>query len=326
MKKIFIFIIFCFLGFIGLNVVKADEYTCSYYNEAHNVQLKMSIIDDKISFKHDLNPENVDNIMDYLILSSEETKDLNNQITSGNCQKTVIVCKGQRDIGSDFPILSDEYAVLFNLQYESDAHNFSGGDFKKIRFGGNNECIVLEIDKDNSSGKIVDLFVPGCKDVDDKFPSLTSLYKKCDDTHLDACDEYKIKKNELYSYCSSLLQFGNYTNPCVTSCLNINDKISQIENVPLKESTCGMSDRIIRWIANIVKWVKYIAPVLVIILGILDFIKAFASGNDDEMKKVKARFVKRLISAALLFIVPFIIEFVLDVFNLVTDNPYCNLF
>lgn len=134
-------------------------------------------------------------------------------------------------------------------------------------------------------------------------------------------DDMSVFCNDVYSSC-------NYSNGATKYCLDIDEEISKIKAKYGKASvaSCGMSDRIIKWLANIVKWVKYIAPVLVIILGILDFIKAFASGNDDEMKKVKARFVKRLISAALLFIVPFIIEFVLDVFNLVTDNPYCNLF
>ena len=53
-------------------------------------------------------------------------------------------------------------------------------------------------------------------------------------------------------------------------------------------------------------------PVIVIVLGILDFIKAIGSDKEDEMKKAQGRFVKRLIAAVLIFIIPFIIEFVLD--------------
>ena len=59
------------------------------------------------------------------------------------------------------------------------------------------------------------------------------------------------------------------------------------------------------------KWIKYIAPVLVIVLGILDFIKAIGSDKDDEMKKAQGRFMRRLIAAAIIFLVPFIIEFIL---------------
>ncbi|MDO4963845.1 MAG: hypothetical protein Q4E75_07120, partial [bacterium] len=47
-------------------------------------------------------------------------------------------------------------------------------------------------------------------------------------------------------------------------------------------------------------------------LGILDFIKAMSQDKDDEMKKAQKRFVIRLISAALIFILPFILEFILN--------------
>ena len=75
---------------------------------------------------------------------------------------------------------------------------------------------------------------------------------------------------------------------------------------------CGFSGKLISWIANIIKWGKYLVPVVVMVLGILDFIKAIAADKEDEMKKAQGRFVKRLIAAALIFIVPFIIEFILD--------------
>ena len=158
--------------------------------------------------------------------------------------------------------------------------------------------------------------------------------KDCDKNVDQFCDsKFYFKADDSISYvnqiCGNLIKKRDYDDSCVIKCLDFSDDLKRLKDqygIKYTNSTCGMSDRIIKWLANVVKWVKYIAPVLVIILGILDFIKAFASGNDDEMKKVKARFVKRLISAALLFIVPFIIEFVLDVFNLVTDNPYCNLF
>lgn len=162
-------------------------------------------------------------------------------------------------------------------------------------------------------------------------PDCVNKFSQCnDDKNCIMTEYYGFSKivREMSEYCNNVYSTCNYKDNATQYCLKIDDQIKQIRdefNIS-NVAACGMSDRIIRWLANIVKWVKYIAPVLVIILGILDFIKAFASGNDDEMKKVKARFVKRLISAALLFIVPFIIEFILDVFNLVTDNPYCNLF
>ena len=164
-------------------------------------------------------------------------------------------------------------------------------------------------------------------------------YKNCGK---DAYDCKKISINninnledELKSICSSVLKGQNYEDAggqkkCLDRCFNLSDTLDDkkagTDLVKSKShSHCNMSNRIIKFIANILKWVKYVAPVLVIILGILDFIKAMAAQNDDQMKKAQGKFVKRLIAAALLFIIPFIIEFVLDKFNLVSDDPFCNL-
>ena len=62
--------------------------------------------------------------------------------------------------------------------------------------------------------------------------------------------------------------------------------------------------------------------ILLIVLSIMDFIKAVASDSEDEMKKVSAKFVKRLIVAALIFLIPLILEFLLGIFGIGTSD-YC---
>ena len=131
--------------------------------------------------------------------------------------------------------------------------------------------------------------------------------------------------DKLRNYCTVVLKYEDYyienesgetiRDECINSCLNFSKKINDIKSeygVQNVSGSCGFSGRLIIWVANIVRWIKYIIPVAVIVLGILDFIKAVGADKDDEMKKAQGRFVKRLIAAALIFIVPFIIEFVLD--------------
>ena len=72
------------------------------------------------------------------------------------------------------------------------------------------------------------------------------------------------------------------------------------------------------------RWIKYLLPVVVIILGILDFIKAIGADKEDEMKKAQGSFVRRLIAAALVFLIPLILEFVLDKMGFGYDT--CGLF
>ena len=65
-------------------------------------------------------------------------------------------------------------------------------------------------------------------------------------------------------------------------------------------------------------------PVLVIVLGILDFIKAIGADKEDEMKKAQKNFIIRLIAAALVFIIPLILEFILIKMGFGYDS--CGLF
>ena len=80
------------------------------------------------------------------------------------------------------------------------------------------------------------------------------------------------------------------------------------------------------WILNII---KIAGPLLALGLGTLDFIKVLANGDaDKEMKTAFKRFSIRLGAAALLFIIPLILAFLLDMFlgnqdGYNSDNPFC---
>ena len=158
-----------------------------------------------------------------------------------------------------------------------------------------------------------------------KYRSIITDYKNCDNN--DLCkpkaitDINKIEEN-IKSQCTSILKNHDYDGvqkECIENCLNMKEILNSYrqgtdlyDDGKSNSGQCGFSTRLLLWVVNIMKWVKYIVPALVILLGILDFIKAITSDKDDEMKKAQGRFIKRLIVAALIFIVPFIIEFILD--------------
>ena len=109
---------------------------------------------------------------------------------------------------------------------------------------------------------------------------------------------------------------------CIDACINLSKDLSALEiqkglqNPYDDKSKCNVGTAIVSMVYNVLKWLKYIAPALVIIFTMLDFIKAIASQNDDDMKKAQGKFVKRLIVAALLFLLPLIINFLLQTFGL----------
>lgn len=55
--------------------------------------------------------------------------------------------------------------------------------------------------------------------------------------------------------------------------------------------------------------VKIAVPVILILMGVIDMLKATTSQKEDEMKKAQGVFVKRLISALLVFFVVAIVQF-----------------
>lgn len=60
---------------------------------------------------------------------------------------------------------------------------------------------------------------------------------------------------------------------------------------------------------------KIAAPILVLLLSTMDFIKAIVTNDDDTMKKVQKKLIIRIIIAILLLIIPTIVELLLDVFG-----------
>ncbi len=92
-----------------------------------------------------------------------------------------------------------------------------------------------------------------------------------------------------------------------------------------------LSDDFVKILTDILDIVKIAGPLLALGLGMLDFIKVIANGDaDKEMKTAFKRFLTRIIAAVLLFLVPLILAFLLDLFlgnqdGYNSDNPFCDV-
>ena len=65
----------------------------------------------------------------------------------------------------------------------------------------------------------------------------------------------------------------------------------------------------IRYLVDqVLGYVRIIVPVLIILLGAVDFARAATAGKEDEMKKAQTTFVKRLIAGIFVFLVPILID------------------
>ena len=68
---------------------------------------------------------------------------------------------------------------------------------------------------------------------------------------------------------------------------------------------------------NFFNFFKILVPLLVIGLSTFDFIKAITEKDDKDIKKAFTRLIKRLVYAVILFFLPVILNFLM---NMVTDN------
>ena len=68
-------------------------------------------------------------------------------------------------------------------------------------------------------------------------------------------------------------------------------------------------------IDKIMGLVRIAVPIILIVFGIIDFFRATFSDNEDNMKKDRERFIKRIIAAIIVFIVPMFVHLVLTIAN-----------
>ena len=117
-----------------------------------------------------------------------------------------------------------------------------------------------------------------------------------------------------------------------SSKLNLsNDQIKQIENLkekyksliednelnisPVVNCESLLGENLINKINSYLKIIKISIPIILIGLGVVDFTKAVFADNEDTMKKAQKTFIKRLIIAIIIFLVPTFVSLLLNLAN-----------
>ena len=81
-----------------------------------------------------------------------------------------------------------------------------------------------------------------------------------------------------------------------------------------------LGDELLEFINKIFGWIQIAAPIIVIVLGGVEFAGAILQDDKDALKKASNKFIKRLIIAVALFFIPMILELLLKVFNEVSGS------
>lgn len=85
----------------------------------------------------------------------------------------------------------------------------------------------------------------------------------------------------------------------------------------------------IRYMLNeILGFIRVMVPILIILFGTLDFAKAVIAGKEDNMRKARTDFVKRIIAGVAVFLVPTLVNIIMELADIVwqgTGYVSCDL-
>lgn len=81
----------------------------------------------------------------------------------------------------------------------------------------------------------------------------------------------------------------------------------------LLEGSCGMDalGPVISAVKLVLTVIQYVVPVILIVFGSVDLIKAVIAGKEDDIKKNQQTLFKRIIAAVIVFLVPLIVQVVM---------------
>lgn len=81
----------------------------------------------------------------------------------------------------------------------------------------------------------------------------------------------------------------------------------------MKNDACGGLLPIVKVLRKLINVVMIIIPVGLILFGTIDLGKAVISSDDKEVKGAQSRLIKRVIYAAVIFFIPLIVGFVMNI-------------
>lgn len=75
------------------------------------------------------------------------------------------------------------------------------------------------------------------------------------------------------------------------------------------------NENVIDLLSSVITIFKIAIPLILFGLGAMDFVQAIFSGNEDGMKKAQAKFIKRILIAVCIFLIPSVLKLILTIAN-----------
>ena len=143
---------------------------------------------------------------------------------------------------------------------------------------------------------------------------------------------YSVNAKSCKNQCKGNSDYNTCINKCKknkksSSNSNNNSNSNTVSTTDSEECNALLGDKekeeSVAWLVQkLLDYLKILGPILVVILSSVDFATAIISSNDDTMKKAQKKLITRLIAAVLLFLVPTIVEVLLDIFGITGCTIY----
>ena len=336
MKKYIYMITIILTMFIGANVVEAENQkinVCTY--NIGNVKFVVTQKDD--------------NDIDYVI-SGEDNGDIfdgysyyegYNQISKNNFYKngqfncnTIKTCKftalkSDRTIINVWSIFAttddsscevlNEYTGKLTQEEYVCVYNMTIGDneniWLKVTYNSEKNSVKFSKDSSNLKKEIkVDKKIFLRNDKFECVPKSEIILEECLDKNSDVQKVYWKSSSDTKLYCSGWST--KYINE-----IGFDDNNS--DDITQKTYTQGETIALIGTLYNII---KIIIPVLIIVLSIVDFLKVILISDDKNYKSAWEKFVKRLIVGIIFYLVPTLVEFILEYSGIGIEQSYTEIF
>lgn len=122
------------------------------------------------------------------------------------------------------------------------------------------------------------------------------------------------------SYSGDKVFLSNNNGTQIHEMFLLSDEAEPKEEEPdVNINSCSdlFGEDLVKEINKVMDVIKIAVPILLLVFGIADFFKATFDNSEDEMKKNRDRFIKRIIAAVIVFLVPTFVNLVLKLGNTV---------
>lgn len=102
----------------------------------------------------------------------------------------------------------------------------------------------------------------------------------------------------------------------------VSDLSIKIDSNIVKVENCDdlLGEELIGLLKGLVNAIKILIPIILIVLGIVDFTQAVFGSKEDDMKKVSSKFIKRVVIAVIIFFIPSFLEILLSIASSIWGN------